>query len=233
MTVHNLANIKAHGHLSSHNLFIELMRTSKCNYKMRIRLADLENFDYMDYASTFFNYRCASVWSAPEVLDKHKKVPKEMTPAMDVYSYGLLLWELWHCQVPFENNLEMAIHFVKDGHRPKLVRTEKEMQRLSEGNAIDVEEESKSDSDDESGSKNEAQKVKLETFEDSDKIEEDVARATDKMTFCDKTIADVIRKCWSQDPRQRPNFFDICSKLSTKIQHLSADMQDKCTIVAQ
>ena len=29
MTVHNLASIKAHGHLTSHNLFIELKRTSK------------------------------------------------------------------------------------------------------------------------------------------------------------------------------------------------------------
>ena len=112
MTVHNLSNIKCHGHLSSHNVFIDLKRVSRGNFKLKLRLADLENLDYMEYSNMFYKYRVASVWSAPEALSNHKRMPQEMTPAMDTYSYGVLLWELWHCQVPFDNDLQMALHFV-------------------------------------------------------------------------------------------------------------------------
>lgn len=51
--------------------------------------------DFMQYANMFFEYRAASVWSSPETLENQKKI-KEPTLAMDVYSYGLILWELWH-----------------------------------------------------------------------------------------------------------------------------------------
>ena len=32
-------------------------------------------------------------------------------------------------------------------------------------------------------------------------------------TLCDDCIASLIRKCWSQNPNERPNFFEICSLL--------------------
>lgn len=75
MTVHNLSNIKCHGHLSSHNIFIDLKRVSKGNFKLKVRLADLENLDYMEYSNMFYKYRVASVWSAPEILANHKRMP--------------------------------------------------------------------------------------------------------------------------------------------------------------
>ena len=67
MTIQNLANIKCHGHLTSHNLMVEIIKT-ETNLRLRVRLADLENFDYMQYANVFYSYRIATVWSAPEVL---------------------------------------------------------------------------------------------------------------------------------------------------------------------
>lgn len=30
------------------------------------------------------------------------------------------------------------------------------------------------------------------------------------LTFCDDCITPLIRKCWSQEPKDRPNFFEIC-----------------------
>ena len=68
MTIHNLGGIKCHGHLSSHNIMVELKKLGEGKYWMKVRLADLENLDYMQYANMFYDYRIASVWSAPEVL---------------------------------------------------------------------------------------------------------------------------------------------------------------------
>ena len=39
----------------------------------------------------------------------------------------------------------------------------------------------------------------------------------DEYTFCDNTITSLIRKCWQQDPKKRPNFYEICSLLSNKL----------------
>ena len=36
-------------------------------------------------------------------------------------------------------------------------------------------------------------------------------------TFCDNTIATLIRNCWAQEPSERPTFVDICTLLSKKI----------------
>jgi len=58
----------------------------------------------MEYSNMFFNYRITSVWSAPECLEKLKKILKG-TIEMDAYSYGIILWELWHQAVPFDNDI--------------------------------------------------------------------------------------------------------------------------------
>ena len=44
-------------------------------------------------------------------------------------------------------------------------------------------------------------------------------------TICDPIISSLIRKCWTQDPKQRPNPYEICSLLQNKIQKdLSQDI---------
>jgi hypothetical protein len=72
--MHNLSSIKCHGHLTSHNIFVDLKKIASGTFEVRVRISDLENFDFMEYGSIFFNYRIASVWSAPEALKQLKKI---------------------------------------------------------------------------------------------------------------------------------------------------------------
>lgn len=61
----------------------------------------------------FYTYRCAGVSSAPECLNQVKK-RLEPTWQMDVYSFGMLMWELLFEKVPFEGDIDMAIEYVVD-----------------------------------------------------------------------------------------------------------------------
>ena len=72
LTIHSLGGIKKHGHLSSHNIFINLRRIASKSFELRVRVSDIENFDFMDYSNKFYNYRMVSVWSAPESLQHLK-----------------------------------------------------------------------------------------------------------------------------------------------------------------
>ena len=74
LTMHNLSSIKHHGHLTSHNIFVDLRKIASGTFEVRVRIADLENFDFMEYGNIFFNYRIVSVWSAPEALKSIKKI---------------------------------------------------------------------------------------------------------------------------------------------------------------
>ena len=107
LTMHNLSSIKYHGHLTSHNIFVDLKKIASGTFEVRVRISDLENFDFMEYGNIFFNYRIASVWSAPEALKQLKKIT-ELTTQMDVYSFGVILWELWHKSIPFDNDIKQA-----------------------------------------------------------------------------------------------------------------------------
>ena len=43
---------------------------------------------------------------------------------MDIYSLGILLWEIWHEAVPFDNELDQAIKYVvKEDSRPKIIQS--------------------------------------------------------------------------------------------------------------
>lgn len=66
--MHNLSSIKHHGHLTSHNIFVDLKKIGSGTFEVRVRIADIETFDFMEYGNIFFNYRISSVWSSPEVL---------------------------------------------------------------------------------------------------------------------------------------------------------------------
>lgn len=88
--------------MSSHNIFLKINK-EKDGYKIEVKISDLENYDFMEYGNMFWNYRSASVWSAPEVLKEKKMI--EPTAQMDTYSFGMILWELWHQSIPFDNNI--------------------------------------------------------------------------------------------------------------------------------
>lgn len=103
-TLHNLSGVRSHGHLTSHNVIMDIKKVAYNHFSIKVRVSDIENFDFMQYSNMFFDYRITSVWSSPEALESLKKI-KDPTPEMDVYSYGLILWELWHQAIPFDNDI--------------------------------------------------------------------------------------------------------------------------------
>lgn len=73
----------------------------------------------------FYSYRPISVWSAPEVLKQPKKILEPLTP-MDVYSFGMLMWEIFHEKVPFDGDTAACTKLVKEDARPKISLGEEE-----------------------------------------------------------------------------------------------------------
>jgi hypothetical protein len=69
LTIHNLPQIKHHGHLTSHNVFVDIKKISDQNFNVFVKISDIENVDFIEYANMFFNYKISSVWSSPEVLE--------------------------------------------------------------------------------------------------------------------------------------------------------------------
>ena len=59
----------------------------------------------------FYQYKTVSVWSPPECL-KNKRQMRDPTEEIDVYSFGLLMWEIWHEKLPFEGDIKEAIEVV-------------------------------------------------------------------------------------------------------------------------
>jgi hypothetical protein len=78
----------------------------------------------LKYASTFYTYKNFSVWSPPEILKAGKKglSQDELKPDVDVYSFGMLLWELWHEHEPFDNDVNLCLQYVvQEDARPMIV----------------------------------------------------------------------------------------------------------------
>ena len=95
MTISNLSSIRIHGHLTSHNIFVDLKKIAIGTFEIKVRIGDLENMDFMEYGNIFYGYKYTSVWSAPEALKSPKKL-QALQKEADVYSFGMVMWELWH-----------------------------------------------------------------------------------------------------------------------------------------
>lgn len=84
----------------------------------RVYVSELELNDFKKYANMFGSYRCISVWSSPECLKQSRKRP-EPTTEMDVYSFGMIMWEIFHETIPFDGDLKACIQYVlKSDARP-------------------------------------------------------------------------------------------------------------------
>lgn len=84
--MHNAYPPLIHGHLSSHNIFVESDKHSG----IKVYIDDLALSPFIKYAILLNDYKAKSVWSAPEILKDIKN--KEITKEMDVYSFGMILW---------------------------------------------------------------------------------------------------------------------------------------------
>jgi len=58
----------AHGHLTSHNVFLEIPEDPDKIDSLKVKISEIEMKEFKRYANMFYTYRNASVWSAPEVL---------------------------------------------------------------------------------------------------------------------------------------------------------------------
>ena len=77
------------------------------------------------FANTFGDYRNASVWSSPEVLQNMKKICSEQTVEMDVYSFSMLVWELWHETMPFDGDLALCQKYVVNEDSRPMIESER------------------------------------------------------------------------------------------------------------
>lgn len=118
--IHQCPGNIAHGHLSSRNVFIEKAVEGK-SIKYNVKIGDLGDLNIRQHAKIFHDYEIRNTWSSPEVLVDPNIVFTAKKQAMDIYSYGMLLWEVFSVIVPFADNIEAATMFVVEKNcRPKI-----------------------------------------------------------------------------------------------------------------
>jgi hypothetical protein len=201
LTIHSLETINSHGHLSSHNVFVHIQKIASGTFEIKVKISDIEIYDFLEYGNMFFNYRLANVWSSPEILSSMKKLPKQLTKQMDVYSYGMIIWELWHLSVPFDGEIASAQEYVvKEESRPKIIQS-----------TADLDEDGifQSESLRDAAYSNDSNKNLVALVNGSDHSRRS-KRESEELKFCDPIITVIIRKCWQQNPSERPNFYEIC-----------------------
>lgn len=65
------------------------------------------------FCKVFLKYNNHNVWSPPEVwADDRNQQEFYDTPAVDVYSFGILLWELETVQAPFKELYDKTMKFM-------------------------------------------------------------------------------------------------------------------------
>ena len=95
---------------------------------IKVHIADLGSVQLKKYAKLFMEYQNTNGWSPPEVLADEASQSREIVQdeemvslfrgfkdqrSIDIYSFGVLLWELETLQVPFDG--------VPEGELRKLV----------------------------------------------------------------------------------------------------------------
>jgi serine/threonine protein kinase len=106
-----------HGRLTPKNIFIE--RDPEIG--IRVMIGDLQMQTFLNYASTLMGYRGATAWSSPEVLENSGKQMGEPSKEQDIYSFGMILWEIFHGAAPFDGNTKLAINYVlNEDSRPMI-----------------------------------------------------------------------------------------------------------------
>ena len=83
---------KVHGHLTSHNILFE---------NSEPLISDLGFHKLKKYIGIKSNYNYKSAWSSPEILKDSRSTPQNLMPMSDVYSFGIICWEIFTENEPF------------------------------------------------------------------------------------------------------------------------------------
>jgi serine/threonine protein kinase len=103
-----------HGHLTSHNVLMD--------EEFNAYVGDVGLHKAKKYAGLMFGYSNKSSWSSPEQLNERSLTATRISPSDDVYSFGLVLWELMAGQPPFAelNKRQLVQQVIKDEVRPQM-----------------------------------------------------------------------------------------------------------------
>eukprot|EP00035_Acanthoeca_spectabilis_P010720 m.189532 g.189532 ORF g.189532 m.189532 type:complete len:1041 (+) comp15110_c0_seq2:129-3251(+) len=120
-----------------------------CDQQLRVKVADfgtgrwassLKASDFRDVSNTptlggLDRGRTLSkgvgslMWMAPEML-RGDRITEKLAPALDVYSFAIVLFEIWTRLQPYNEIVEEGVHFsvklmevTSAGHRPQIPRT--------------------------------------------------------------------------------------------------------------
>jgi serine/threonine protein kinase len=109
-----------HYHLSSKNIYL--------NDQFTPIISDY-GFHYLkDISSVFIKYKNKNSYTSPELLKENKIIGNttsnsENFQKNDIYSFGILLWELYTCTVPFNISLNNLYNYVVvNGYRPEITK---------------------------------------------------------------------------------------------------------------
>lgn len=83
-----------HGHLSSHNVML--------NEEWHGYVSDYGLAKVKKYAGLMLSYSNKNAWSSPEQLRERSITTMNVTQEDDIYSFGVILWEILTESVPFE-----------------------------------------------------------------------------------------------------------------------------------
>ena len=169
---HSLGIPIAHGSINSHNVFVEFPQDN--SLQPIVRLGELEMSDFKRYANMFYSYRSVTVWSPPECLKQQKK-RLDPNSQMDVYSFGMIMWEVLHEKIPFDGELKTAIEYVVEEDARPLIQTMEMDQTQNLTQTVDTHH----------GGHN-------SVYHD----------ASDALMLT-SDLANIIRRCWQTDPSER------------------------------
>jgi serine/threonine protein kinase len=92
-------------------------------------IADYGFHNLKDISSVFIRYKNKNSYTSPELLKNSKSISNKMESNTknnliykpDVYSFGMLLWELYTCTIPFNVKIHTLIDLVvRDNYRPEI-----------------------------------------------------------------------------------------------------------------
>ena len=111
---HSIEPPLIHGHLTSNNILIDK------NFKPKI--SDFWLHSFKKYAGIMTNYCNKTQYTAPEYLEDKGNVVLNCRKPGDVYSYGVILWEIFTEKEPFQgiSVKKLAYLVVKEKSRPKI-----------------------------------------------------------------------------------------------------------------